>query len=81
MVHTRLDTSFVVGTLSRFISAPSHRHMQAAKHVLRYLRVLEMGLLLDGPEGDCEAYSHGSHAWWRGATCKNQSFMHNDRMQ
>jgi hypothetical protein len=79
-MHTRPDISFAVGTLSRFMSAPTHRHMQAAKHVLRYLRgTIEKGLFFEyGPAGECEPYSQGSHAWWRGATWKNQNFLHND---
>jgi hypothetical protein len=54
-VHTRPDISFAVSTLSRFMSAPTHRHMQAAKHVLRYLRgTTNMGLFFNYfPTGNC----------------------------
>lgn len=36
--HTRPDLAYSVGVLSRFMSAPTDRHFQAAKRVLRYLR-------------------------------------------
>jgi hypothetical protein len=35
---TRVDIAHVVGQLSRFAAAPCEHHMDAAKHVLRYLR-------------------------------------------
>ncbi len=34
---TRMDIAYVVGVLSRFVSAPMHQHLIAAKHVIRYL--------------------------------------------
>jgi hypothetical protein len=36
-VNTRPDIAFSVGTLARYMSAPTEQHMLAAKHVLRYL--------------------------------------------
>ena len=35
---TRPDISFAVSELSRFVSAPGQIHMQAVKHLLRYLK-------------------------------------------
>ena len=35
---TRLDISYTISTLSRFVAAPLQIHLTAAKHVLRYLR-------------------------------------------
>jgi hypothetical protein len=35
---TRPDISFAVSELSRFVSAPGQNHMQAVKHLLRYLK-------------------------------------------
>jgi len=35
---TRIDIAHVVGQLSRFAAAPCEHHLDAAKHVLRYLR-------------------------------------------
>jgi hypothetical protein len=73
-VNTRPDISFAVGMLSRFMSAPTHRHMQAAKHVLRYLKgTIELGLFFEyAPAGECEPYSGGEYSWWRGARWEQQ---------
>ncbi len=35
---TRPDISFAVSELSRFVSAPGHLHMAAAKHLVRYIQ-------------------------------------------
>ena len=35
--HTRLDISFSVGVVSRFMSKPSKQHFGAAKRILRYI--------------------------------------------
>jgi hypothetical protein len=35
---TRIDISFAVGLLSRYMSKPQERHLDAALHVLRYLK-------------------------------------------
>ncbi|GJR63059.1 retrovirus-related pol polyprotein from transposon TNT 1-94 [Tanacetum coccineum] len=39
LTMTRLDTSYVVQHLSQFVSAPKDVHMQAAIHLLKYLKV------------------------------------------
>jgi hypothetical protein len=35
---TRLDIAFLVNLLARYNSAPTRRHWNGVKHVLRYLR-------------------------------------------
>ena len=35
---TRPDISYAVSELSRFVSAPCAKHMEAAKHLIRYIR-------------------------------------------
>jgi hypothetical protein len=48
-VNTRPDISHAVGVLSRFMSCPTDRHWEAAKHVLRYLRgTPDLGLTYSG---------------------------------
>jgi hypothetical protein len=37
LVHTRLDLSFAVGYVSRFMESPTTEHMSAVKHILRYI--------------------------------------------
>jgi hypothetical protein len=37
-MHTRPDLSYTVSKLSQYLSNPSIHHMQAAKHVMRYLK-------------------------------------------
>ena len=34
----RTDISYSVGMLSRYLSKPTEKHIQSAKHVLRYLK-------------------------------------------
>jgi hypothetical protein len=68
-VNTRPDISYAVGVLSRHMSAPTVKHMQAAKYVLRYLRqTVEFGLSYKcGPRGVCEPYSNGCSSWFYNA--------------
>ena len=48
---TRPDISFAVSELSRFVSAPGQNHMQAVKHLLRYLKgTSELGLRYSKPK-------------------------------
>ncbi len=48
---TRPDISFAVSELSRFVSAPGQNHMQAVKHLLRYLKgTSDLGLRYSKPK-------------------------------
>ena len=48
---TRPDISFAVLELSRFVSAPGQNHMQAVKHLLRYIKgASELGVLYSKPK-------------------------------
>ena len=48
LMDTRLDNCFVVNTLSQFLTDPRHVHMIAAKHILRYLKVIvDYGLMYE----------------------------------
>src|SRR5713226_4780557 len=38
LTNTRLDICFAVNTLSQFLMDPTHVHLIAAKHILRYLK-------------------------------------------
>jgi hypothetical protein len=38
LTHTRLDLSFVVGLVARFMQCPHESHWKAAKRILRYVR-------------------------------------------
>jgi hypothetical protein len=52
LVNTRLDISFAINPLSRFMVDPRRVHWIAAKHVLRYLRgTMEYGLLYERSGG------------------------------
>ncbi|XP_074346217.1 secreted RxLR effector protein 161-like [Apium graveolens] len=45
LTHTRLDVSYAVGVVSRFMEAPTTKHQQAVKHILRYIQgTIEYGL-------------------------------------
>ncbi len=45
------DISFAISELSRFVSAPGQNHMQAVKHLLRYLNgTCELGLRYSKPK-------------------------------
>ncbi|XP_062118550.1 secreted RxLR effector protein 161-like [Humulus lupulus] len=45
MVNTRLDLSYSIGLLSKFMSNPRKAHWTAMKHVLRYIAsTTELGL-------------------------------------
>ena len=47
---TRPDISFAVSELSRFVSAPGHLHMAAAKHLIRYIQgSRELGIMYSKP--------------------------------
>ena len=38
LLHTRLDLSFPVGVVSRFIERPTVMHQKAIKQILKYLK-------------------------------------------
>lgn len=38
LTHTRPDIAYVVGVVSRFMEAPTVKHHQAVKHILRYVK-------------------------------------------
>ena len=38
LTNTRLDICFAVNTLSQFLTNPSHVHLIAENHILRYLK-------------------------------------------
>jgi hypothetical protein len=38
LIHTRPDICFAVSALSQFMSEPRHKHWNASKQILRYLR-------------------------------------------
>jgi hypothetical protein len=37
LVHTRLEISYAIGYVSRFMEAPNSEHLAAVKHLLRYV--------------------------------------------
>ena len=46
LTTTRPDLSYVVSTVSRYMATPQHAHLEAVKHILRYLRhTSDYGLL------------------------------------
>jgi len=62
--YTRPDLAFAVSKLSRYLSDPSVLHMQAAKHVLRYIKgTLDYGLYF-GPSNEIHlsGFCDSSHA-------------------
>lgn len=53
LTHTRPDLSFAVSTVSRFMSKPQEPHLQAVKHIYRYLHgSTDSALLYQRGEGD-----------------------------
>ena len=61
-VYTRPDLAFTASKLSQFNSNPSKIHMQAAKHVLRYIKgTLDHGIMYSRPDSneiDCLPISY-----------------------
>jgi hypothetical protein len=46
LTTTRLDLSYAVSSVSRFMSAPQHAHLEAVRHILRYLiKTSDYGIL------------------------------------
>jgi histone deacetylase 1/2 len=57
LTKTRLDITHAVNVVSRFMQHPQEAHMQAAKHILRYVRRYpNLGLFFEAGE---ENYLHG----------------------
>ncbi len=65
---TRMDISFAVGVLSRFVAAPYAIHLTAAKHILRYLKgsagykMMFRPMEMQQPRIDLVAYSDADWA-------------------
>ena len=52
LVHTRLDITFAVGYVSRFMEKPTSEHLTAVKHLLRYIAVtLNFGVTYERGKG------------------------------
>ncbi|XP_074341959.1 secreted RxLR effector protein 161-like [Apium graveolens] len=53
LVHTRLDTAYTVGVVSRFMERPTTLHQQAVKRILRYVQgTINYGLVYTKGHGD-----------------------------
>ena len=58
---TRLDVTFSVNLLARFSSAPTRRHWNGVKHILRYLRgTTDLGLFYS-KESTLKGYEDFGH--------------------
>jgi hypothetical protein len=63
LTNTRLDICSVVNTLSQYLVEPSRVHLVAAKHVMRYLKVmLDYDLYLNG-YCDFRLYGYTDSDW------------------
>lgn len=71
MTHTRLDLSYTVQSLSKFLQAPRQPHVTALDHTLRYLAHIEgQGILLKALDNIClQAFSDSDWAARRSVTC------------
>ncbi|KAL7608790.1 hypothetical protein Lser_V15G13166 [Lactuca serriola] len=38
LIHSRLDLSYLVGVVSRYMESPNESHLKAVKHILRYIK-------------------------------------------
>lgn len=65
--NTRLDSCYVVNTLSQFLVKPQHIHWVAAKHILRYIHgTIDYGLrYVDNGEWKMHGFTD---AYWAGCT-------------
>ncbi|KAJ0491190.1 putative RNA-directed DNA polymerase [Helianthus annuus] len=63
LLHTRLDLSYSVGLVSRFMQSPKESHLAAVKQILRYLKgTTSYGLKYKrGGDGRLVGYSDSSH--------------------
>ncbi|KAK9675865.1 hypothetical protein RND81_11G036900 [Saponaria officinalis] len=60
---TRPDLSYVVQHLSQFLSAPREPHMQAAKHVVRYLKGTARATLFYSAQTDLQLRAYCDADW------------------
>ena len=64
--HTRLDISYAVGSVARYMQDPEIAHFQAIKKILRYLSgTATYGLLLDSRSNNCTFHSYVDADWGR----------------
>ena len=54
LTKTRPDISYAVSVVSRFMQTPHENHLQAAKHILRYVRRYpDLGLTFSNADANC----------------------------
>jgi hypothetical protein len=70
---TRPDLSYVVGVLARFVSKPYNYHLNAAKHVLRYLNGTKDKHLTFGTSTDVDRLVIYSDSNWAGDRADRKS--------
>ena len=63
-IRTRPDIAFAVNNVARFCSSPTTQHWTAVKHIFRYLRETQLGLLYS--KGESDALIGYSDADWGG---------------
>src|SRR5437762_952041 len=62
-IGTRIDIAFAVNRLSQYLSEPREVHMQAAKHILRYLAgTTNLGIIYRAGTGDLVIYTDAAYA-------------------
>ena len=62
--YTRLDIAFLVNLLARFSSAPTQRHWNDVKHILRYLRgTIDLGLFYS-KESTLKGYADSGYLFY-----------------
>ncbi|GKC28847.1 zinc finger, CCHC-type containing protein [Tanacetum coccineum] len=63
LLHTRLDLSYSVGLLSKFMQDPKDHHLKAVKQVIRYIKGTKEHGIIYKKEGGCRitGYSDSSY--------------------
>nr|GEV20088.1 zinc finger, CCHC-type [Tanacetum cinerariifolium] len=63
LLHTRLDISYSVGLLNRFMQEPKDHHLNAIKQVIRYIKRTKEHGIIDKKDSDCKftGYSESSY--------------------
>jgi len=62
-IGTRIDIAAAVNRLSQYLSEPREIHLQAAKHVLRYLGgAIDLGILYKADGGNLIVFADASYA-------------------